>query len=255
GILVGHAGAGVLGARVVHAALAHPRGGVWLAGDLPLPERLVHAGERHVVPLGLLGEVHRRHGVVAHVAREVEGQDAEDHERPEHEQERDAALAVARQVSPHHSSSPSSSPLSVSWDSPPLPDCCPFPTCWPSAPFSGSPSSLASAPPSVSVETMMGISWPQLSTSSPGSASTVMRMALGRISSSRASHDERHSVSLPTSSRYWKWSVRKPSSTAVVRSPARSSRSRPRPSDENDGLSVSIRQGGFGQAWSPASFS
>src|SRR5439155_12059742 len=65
-----------------------------LAPALGIEDGAVHAGQRQVVALRLVGEVDGRHRVVAHVAGEVEREHAEDHEDPEDEEERHTPLAA-----------------------------------------------------------------------------------------------------------------------------------------------------------------
>ena len=97
---------------------------------LGIEQRAVHARERQVVAPRLLGEVHGRHRVVAHVLGEIEREHAEDHEHPDDEQERNAALtrtSAGHCVLPPLSSSSaeSSSPASGRSSSPTSPELSP----------------------------------------------------------------------------------------------------------------------------------
>src|SRR5205814_4359866 len=55
---------------------------VLLAPPLGIEDGPVHAGERQVVAARLVGQVDGRHGIVAHVAGEVERVYADDHSDP-----------------------------------------------------------------------------------------------------------------------------------------------------------------------------
>src|SRR5207237_597846 len=163
-------------------------------GGLRLPdlvERAVHARQRDVVPARLVREVHGRHRVVADVLREVEREHAEEHEDPENEDQRDAALAGA---GARHQSSSSGSPARRMCGTPGARGVGASSS---SSSSSRSSSSLfrlsasSSEPPSTTASfiatRLTGISCPQRPVSTPGSPSMTTRTASGRPSWSRSS--------------------------------------------------------------------
>src|SRR5205085_1494497 len=75
-------------------------------------DRAIHPGDRDATGLDLLGEVLGGDRVVAHAARELGGEHAQDHEDPDHHEERDAPI-VAGPL--HWASSSSLSTSSSGW--------------------------------------------------------------------------------------------------------------------------------------------